>query len=81
MRLKCGRRGQHDDVLRDCVRALRDSIADLEFAKRKSPPTPPVSRTRRDSPRLPVAPARPISGGGRRVFMAQAMAAIVTGSK
>jgi hypothetical protein len=28
---KCGMTGKHDDVMKDCVPALRDRIATLEF--------------------------------------------------
>jgi hypothetical protein len=51
----CGMSGQHADVLKDCVPALRDRIADLEFLTRRSPPSPAVSRTRSLNPRLPIS--------------------------
>jgi hypothetical protein len=54
--LKCGLRGDHKDVLRDCIPALRDRIAELEF--RKSGPREPVERARKFPVRLPNPAAK-----------------------
>jgi hypothetical protein len=55
----CGLSGQHADVLKDCVPALRDRIADLEFQTRRSPPSPHIERSRRLDARLPVKSISP----------------------
>ena len=51
--LQCGLIDRHRDVLKDCVPALRDRIAALEFRKSVEAPKP-ILRSREGAVRLPV---------------------------